>query len=264
MANLLGLMGEHLSHSLSPIIHKEIFNLLNYEAYYHLFEVDKGDVQAAIEGIKALKIKGVNVTIPYKERVMEYLDEISEEAKNIGAINTICVEDGYMKGYNTDYYGFAATLDKYNVGVKNKTIVILGTGGASKAVVQCTLDREAYKVIFVSRKPIDKPNYITYEELSNLGGGDVIINCTPVGMYPNTMNSPVNKDIIVKFRAAIDLIYNPYKTKFLSLAEENGLTAVNGLYMLVSQAIKSEELWNNIKIDEEIVDKIYRMLVLNF
>ncbi|SHJ88343.1 shikimate dehydrogenase [Clostridium cavendishii DSM 21758] len=263
-----GLIGEKLAHSLSPNIHNILFDLLGMQAKYDLFEVEKKNILKTVNKLKVLNIKGANVTIPYKEVIMETLDNISEEALNIGAINTINILDGKACGYNTDYFGFKLMLRKFNIDVKDSVAVVLGAGGASKAILQALLDEEA-KVILVSRnkeeakikfketKFISKIPVIDYKDLMNLDKGDIIINTTPCGMYPNIKSSAVSIEVLSKFKTAIDIIYNPEKTLFLKEAEEEGLKIVNGLYMLVAQAIKSEEIWNNIKIDEVIIDKIY-------
>ncbi|WP_425449700.1 shikimate dehydrogenase [Dethiothermospora halolimnae] len=264
MKSLYGLIGEKLGHSFSPQIHGEIFKKLNISGYYHLFEMDKGDLKDGIKGMKALKIKGVNVTIPYKIDVMSFLDDLSIEAEKIGAINTICFQDNKAIGYNTDYYGFGMMLKRYGINVKNKSVVVLGTGGVTKAVLQYLSDEESKEVVLVSRN-VDRAKdkikgytIVSYEELKNFSKRDIVINATPCGMYPKVDYAPVGKDILSKFNIAIDLIYNPEKTLFLKWAIEEGLKVVNGLYMLVGQAIKAQELWNNMQIQDSIVEEIYK------
>ncbi|MCY6355575.1 shikimate dehydrogenase [Clostridium sp. ZS2-4] len=263
MRSLYGLLGEKLTHSFSPQIHSEIFEETKIDGYYHLFSVEKSDLKDAVAGFKALKIKGVNVTIPYKVEVMKHLDRISEEAEKIGAVNTICFKDGKIIGYNTDYYGFGMMLDKFNVNINDKKAVILGTGGAARAVLQYLVDNNIKKVIIVSRnkeegrEKFQNFNVASYEELKSIEDMDIVINTTPCGMYPNTEYSPIDKDVISKFHTAIDLIYNPKETLFLKYAKEEGLKAINGLCMLVGQAVKAEELWNNFKINSKTVDKVY-------
>ncbi|MDP4143513.1 MAG: shikimate dehydrogenase [Bacillota bacterium] len=277
MGGFYGLLGEKLGHSISPEIHSLIFKELNIEGSYNLFEVDKEKLQDVVVGLKALKSKGVNVTIPYKMDVMEYLDEISQEAKTIGAVNTICFNEGRTTGYNTDYFGFGMMLDKYDVQIKDKKAVVLGIGGASMAIFQYLVDKEASEIYLVTRnkeKGLDtlreqienclqdkKVFVISYDELEGFEKGDVIINCTPCGMYPKIDSSAVGKNIVEKFSAAVDLIYNPAETLFLRYARECNIKAVNGLYMLVGQAVAAEELWNNIKIDKSITNNIHKVLV---
>ncbi len=268
MSSLYGLIGEKLGHSYSSIIHSIIFNELSIDGYYHLFEVNNEHLKDAVCGLNTLKAKGVNVTIPYKIDIMKYLDDISIESTKIGAINTICFKDNKTIGYNTDYYGFGIMLNKYNVNVKDKTAVILGTGGVSKAVLQYLLDKEINDIVFVSRD-ISKVNekfkefkLISYDEIKYLKQQDIIINCTPCGMHPNVNISPVNKEDISKFKVAVDLIYNPTQTLFLKYAKELGLVSINGMYMLIGQAVKAQELWNNTEIDSSICDKIYDKISL--
>ena len=263
MTNLYGLIGEKLGHSISPNIHVELFKRLKMDADYKLFEIEKSKLKTGFSQLKDSGIKGLNVTIPYKVDTMNFLDEISEEAKKIGAINTICFHDNKTVGHNTDYFGFGKMLDKNNIKIKGKTVVILGAGGAAKAVIQYMIDSNAKRVVLVSRdtskaaKNFKGIEIIDYTQLDAIPSGDLIVNCTPVGMYPNTHNCPVGENIITKFNVAVDLIYNPYETLFLNIAKKNGLKSVNGLYMLVSQAIYSEELWNDIHVDESIIDEIF-------
>ncbi len=267
MTNLFGLIGEKLTHSFSPAIHSIIFNESNIDGHYQLFEIDKGDLEDAVSGLQALGAKGVNVTIPYKVDIMKYLDGISSEVEKIGAINTICFKDKKALGYNTDYFGFGIMLRKFNIDVENKKVVILGTGGAAKSVLQYLIDKKASEVTFVSRNVnLGKEKFmdyriISYDEINKLEKQDIIINSTPCGMYPNVNNSPISEEDMEKFHVAVDLVYNPTETLFLKYAKEQGKKAVNGLYMLVGQAIKAEELWNDIDISSEAIDRIYDRIV---
>ena len=265
MGKFYGLIGEKLGHSISPQIHDLVFKELNQEATYQLFQVKKARLKEVVQGLKYLGASGVNVTIPYKIDIMANLDNISAEAKRIGAINTICFKDEITTGFNTDYYGFGMLLQKFDIDINQKEIVILGTGGSSKAVIQYILDNGAAKVTLVTRNVLKTSlnkdcEIIDYEGLSKSSKGNIIINTTPVGMYPNVDISPIEKNILGKFEAAVDLIYNPLETLFLKNARESGCKVANGLYMLVGQAIASEELWNDISIEKNIVDKIYNHL----
>lgn len=264
MKGLYGLLGEKLTHSFSPQIHSLIFKELKLDGYYHLFEVDKTKIFEAVEGFKALKVNGINVTIPYKIDVMKYLDEISEEAKGIGAVNTICFKDGKTKGYNTDYYGFGMMLNKFDIKIEGNEAIVLGTGGAAKAVIQYLLDNKASDIILATRNKAEGMTkfkdfkVISYEEINHIKSGGILINSTPVGMYPKIDNSPLPKELVGKFGVVVDLIYNPRETLLIKYAKEQNIKAINGLFMLVGQAVKAEELWNCVKIKEEIVDKIYK------
>ena len=264
-----GIVGEKLSHSLSPEIHKKVFELLNIEGAYKLFEIPNDKVENLVDALKLLKITGVNVTIPYKETVISQLDFISEEARSIGAVNTILIKDGKAKGYNTDYFGFGSMLDTDNIQVQNKIAVILGSGGASKAITTYLLDNKIKDLYLVTRNKdfkVDLDSRITlidYEDLKNIKG-DILINTTPVGMYPNTGTSPVESAIINNFQAIVDIIYNPKMTEFLRIGQELGKVICGGLYMLVGQGIKSQEIWQDIQIDKKITTKIYEELQKEF
>lgn len=257
-----GLIGEKLGHSISPQIHNMAFNMLGIEGAYKLFEIPKDRISSLGESIKTLSIKGVNVTIPYKQEVQGQLDFISDEAKSIGAVNTIALKDGKLYGYNTDYYGFGMMLEHNNIETKDKVAVVLGNGGAAKAVNAYLLDSGVKKLYLVSRnKNVDNDNtrinLIDYDDLSKLDGGDILINTTPLGMYPKVGVSPVSEDIINKFYNIVDIIYNPEETEFIRLGRKLDKVTCSGLYMLVGQAIKSEEIWQDKKIDKDIIDKIF-------
>ncbi len=265
MSELYGLLGEKLSHSISPQIHSLVFNKLNMKGYYHLFELKSNDLKVAIEGFKVIKPRGINVTIPYKIQVMQFLDEVSKEAKDIGAVNTLKFEGSKIIGYNTDYFGIGMLFDKNNIKVKNREATIFGNGGVAVTMVQYLVNSGITELTVVTRnvsklKENSKFNsckLISYDEIGEIKESDIVVNCTPLGMYPNLNNSPIEKKHISKFASAVDMIYNPKKTLFLKYAEDAGLKAVNGLYMLVGQGIAAQEIWNDIKIPKSIIDEIY-------
>lgn len=267
--NFYGLIGEKLSHSISPKIHNMIFETLNVNDSYRLFEIPKENIGNLREALKTLTIRGVNVTIPYKEKVIEYLDEISKEAKNIGAVNTIFNKSGKLIGYNTDYYGFKYMLEDKNINVKGKKVTVLGTGGASKAVITYLLDSHVSEILLVSRKKKDlykneeKIKVIEYKDLKGVLG-DIIINTTPVGMYPKMQDSPVTLEIIKNYDVLVDLIYNPLETEFIKLGKENNKITCSGLMMLVGQAVKAEEIWQHKAIDKKVIIDIYNKLIKEF
>ena len=228
------LIGEHLGHSHSPQVHTAIFEAMNVEGNYTKIECSKDELKGLIDDLRNGKYFGFNVTIPYKLEIMKYLDEIDPKAKEIGAVNTVAIKNGKVIGYNTDYYG-----------CQNKNAYILGTGGASLAVSHSLKDLGA-NVTFVSRNPKNS-NTISYEELEKRDI-DVLVNATPVGMYPDINSSPVNENIAKKAKYVLDLIFNPEITKILSYANSK----MNGFYMLVGQAIKSEEIWQDKKCRQDI------------
>ncbi|NLK95066.1 MAG: shikimate dehydrogenase [Clostridiales bacterium] len=264
-----GLVGEKLSHSLSPKIHEKVFELLNIKGGYKLFEIEKNNISKLGDAIKLLKIKGVNVTIPYKQTVIKELDYISDEAKAIGAVNTIKLKDNKLYGYNTDYFGFGHLLKSNNIDVINKIAVVLGNGGASKAVCTYLLDNKVKDLYLVTRNKENASNIdnriklIDYNELQNIKG-DIIINTTPVGMFPKVGFSPVNEEIIKEFNVLVDIIYNPEETEFLKLGKKFGKITCGGLMMLVGQGIKSQEIWQDISIDNKVIDSIFNELKKDF
>lgn len=261
-----GVLGHKLPHSISPQIHKEIFSLLNIEGAYKIFEVEKDDLCKFADSLRVLKIKGTNVTIPYKEDIMKYLDFISPESQKIKAINTIFLKDNKLYGYNTDYFGFGTIINKNEVEVEDKIAMVLGTGGGSKAIVTFLLDHDIKKIYLVSRTKTNvleyedsRVEYITYEDIEEIKG-DILINTTPVGMYPNVGVSAVNEEVINNFSTLIDIIYNPRKTKFLEIGEKLNKKVCGGLEMLVGQAVKSEEIWQETSISGEVMDEVYQCI----
>ena len=248
-----GLLGEKLGHSYSPLIHNKIFECINVDATYELIELKIDMLEEQINKLKTGEYQGYNVTIPYKKEVMKYLDEISDEAKAIGSVNTIAYIDGKVVGYNTDYYGFYETIIYNNIAIKDKDCYILGTGGSSLAIYKVLKDLGG-NITYVSRTP--NSNSILYSELENKNI-DVLVNTTPVGMYPNIGISPVSKEVARKANIVIDIIFNPLQTQLLIDSD----SSYHGLYMLVGQAIKTEEIWHNRKLDfviEEIVQYVMK------
>lgn len=262
-----GLLGEKLSHSLSPEIHGAILNSIDKAGAYKLFEVERDKLGEFIGAAKLFKVKGFNVTIPYKQDIMEYLEFISEEARRIGAVNSVVLKDNKLYGYNTDYFGFGSTFERNQITFKDKIVVILGTGGACKAALTYILDNEVKKLYLVSRNPEyvelnikdRRLNIINYDKLKEVEG-DIIINSTPVGMYPNNDKCPIDKAIIDNYDIVMDLIYNPLETKLLEYGREKEKLILDGLYMLVAQAVKAQEIFQGTNIDNSIIDIIYDSL----
>ena len=264
-----GLLGARLGHSLSPQIHQEVFRQLGIEAAYELIEVPAEKLADKVAELQK-SYRGLNVTIPHKVAVMDSLDHIAAEAKAIGAVNTVLFEQGRAAGFNTDYFGFARLLEHNGLVPKGKNVCVLGTGGASRAILQCVTDMEANSITVISRVIENAPEDIrtryvlkTYDDLKMIDG-DLLINCTPVGMFPKVNDSPVDGTVMERFAAAVDIIYNPAETKFMKMARQQGKTAVNGLFMLVAQAVAADEIWLERKLDAgliaDVTDKIARLL----
>ena len=244
-----GLIGEKLSHSFSPQIHR---HLADYS--YELFEMAESEVGAFL---KSDRFDSTNVTIPYKKTVMPFLDEISDEARRIGSVNTITrTASGGLRGDNTDYFGFSYMIRKSGIELCGKKVLILGTGGASLTAMTVSSDMGAKNITFVSRT-----GEVNYDNVYSLcGDAEVIINCTPVGMYPKNLVSPIDLSRFEKLCGVADMIYNPAKTKLLLDAERLGVKRTNGLSMLVAQAKKACELFLGESIDDSEIDRIVSLI----
>lgn len=230
-----GLIGEKLGHSFS----REIHNLLASYTY-DLKELPKNELDTFM---KSRNFKGVNVTIPYKESVIPYLDEIDEAAKAIGAVNTIVNREGRLIGYNTDFYGMRELLLSRSIRIEKRFVAVLGTGGTSKTACAVAKSLGASRIVRVSRNPHSDGD-ISYDELEALKTDiQIIINTTPVGMYPNENCAPLDIDGFSALEGVVDAIYNPLRTKLISDARARQIRAAGGLYMLVAQAARAAELF---------------------
>lgn len=245
------LLGYPLGHSYSATIHNGLYDALGIDATYELKETAENELEAAINLLKDGTYNGYNVTIPYKVKIMQYLDEIAPEAKAIGAVNTVVYKDGKTIGYNTDYQGFIDELKTFGVDTNDKTIYILGSGGASHAVKKALEDLNA-KPIIVSR--FKRDDAITYEELEKIEKIDGIINTTPVGMYPVVDESPLSKEIASRAGFIVDIIFNPSRTRLMSFNDNS----YNGLAMLIYQAISSDEIWLGKHVDKRKMFELIR------
>lgn len=234
-----GLIGEKLSHSYSKIIQEKIADYT-----YEIHPVSKEDFDSFMT---EKPFEAINVTIPYKEMVIPYLDELDDNAKSIGAVNTIVNENGKYVGHNTDFGGFLYMIKKHGIDVSGKKVLVLGKGGASKAIIAVLKHLKASDIITVYYKKAS--NCVTYEEAAELhSDASVIVNTTPVGMFPNTDASPMDLTPYANCEAVLDLIYNPLKTKLLQQAESLGMKSVCGIEMLVAQAVYASEYFRQIKL----------------
>lgn len=230
-----GLIGEKLGHSFS----REIHNLLASYTY-DLKELPKNELDTFM---KSRNFKGVNVTIPYKESVIPYLDEIDEAAKAIGAVNTIVNREGRLIGYNTDFYGMRELLLSRSIRIEKRFVAVLGTGGTSKTACAVAKSLGASRIVRVSRNPHSDGD-ISYDELEAIKTDiQIIINTTPVGMYPNENCAPLDIDGFSALEGVVDAIYNPLRTKLISDARARQIRAAGGLYMLAAQAARAAELF---------------------
>lgn len=246
-----GLIGSKLGHSYSKDIHEM---LADYT--YDLCPLTKEEFTDFME---KHEFKAINVTIPYKQDVIPYLTELDENAKAIGAVNTIVNKDGKLYGHNTDFSGFYYMLKKHSISVKGKKCIVLGDGGASKAIVAVLQKMEAREIIIVDI--IQTESAITYEEcFEKHTDAEFIVNCSPVGMYPKCDASPVDLIRFPKCEAVADVVYNPLETKLVAQAKELGMIGVNGLEMLVAQALYAVEFFLETSLDESKIDEVYQKI----
>ena len=242
-----GLLGRKLSHSYSPQIHS-FFG----DYSYALCEVEPDDLDDFFHN---LPYQGINVTIPYKKAVIPYCDELTQVAAKMSAVNTIVRRsDGKLVGHNTDYFGFLSTVIRSGLQVTGKKVLVLGSGGAANTAI-AVMKELGGEVITISRSG---PNH--YGNLFLHDDAAVIVNATPVGMYPNNGQSPVDLSLFPKLEGVLDMIYNPARTQLIMDARERNLVAENGLWMLIAQAKESAEWFTGNKIPDNIIQKIHTHL----
>lgn len=246
-----GLIGEKLGHSYSKEIHEM---LASYT--YDIHPLSKEEFTPFME---KHEFKAINVTIPYKQDVIPFLSGMDDNAKAIGAVNTIVNKDGKLYGHNTDFTGFMYMLKKHNIDAGGKKCVVLGDGGASKAVVAVLKKMGASKIVIVDI--VKTENAITYDEcFKKHTDAQFIVNTSPVGMYPKCDISPVDLKKFPQCEAVADVIYNPLETKLITQAKELKMTGVNGLEMLVAQALYAVEFFLDTKLDESKIDEVYKKI----
>lgn len=249
-----GCIGEKLSHSFSMEIHAKLFDYS-----YTLKELRPDEVDSFME---KKDFKAINVTIPYKKAVIKHLDYIDDNAKKIGAVNTIVNKNGKLFGFNTDFLGMTALIQKNDIQLKNKKVLVLGSGGTSLTAINVATQLFAKEVLRVSRTK--KKGFITYEEvIENYLDADVIINTTPVGMFPNINESAVDIKDFYNLSGVVDAVYNPLCSKLILDAKQNGIKAVGGLYMLVAQAAFAAEKFTDTNIPIEKIDAVYNQILLS-
>ncbi len=248
---MFGLVGKSLSHSISPLIHSQLG-----DPNYCIWETQ--DIE---QFIKTKEFSGLNVTIPYKEEIIPFLDELDGIAKTIKSVNTVIKRDGKLIGYNTDYYGLFKTLQYHKINIKNQKVLIIGNGGASKTATLLMKNMGAQSINIVCRNPINEDEN-SLIEVAQFYDSNVIINTTPIGMYPhNDDELAFSLKGFTHLEFVLDLIYNPLRTRLMLEAQSLGAKVYNGLYMLVMQAKASRELFlNDANINHELPKKIYDSL----
>ena len=249
---IYGCIAEKLGHSFSKDIHGMLFDYS-----YELREVAKGELDSFM---REKDFCAINVTIPYKEDVIPYLDEIDGIARKIGAVNTIVNTNGYLKGYNTDFFGMTSLIEKNGIVLKGKKVLILGSGGTSKTAAAVAEAMESKCVIKVSRSSGN--GLISYSDAMSLhSDADVIINTTPVGMYPNISGVPIDIEKFPNLSGIVDAVYNPLRTELVMRGQKKGIAAAGGLYMLVAQAVAAAEKFIRKNIPRSEIDRVYCKMV---
>jgi len=268
---ICGIIGDPIEHTMSPVMHNTAFEKMGVDYLYVPFRVKKEELGKAIEGMRALNIRGLNVTIPHKVAIIPFLDKLDHLAERIGAVNTIVNDDGVLTGYNTDATGFLQALLERGIEPAEKKMVILGAGGASRAISFTLAERGAHLVILnrlleldwaeelagqishafkkeVKALKLDEENLLTVLE-----GADVLINATSVGMYPNIDETPVTANLLSPDLVVFDIVYNPVKTRLLTEAEAAGAKTISGLDMFVWQGALAFEKWTGLKAPLELM-----------
>ena len=275
---LYALIGNPVSGSKSPWIHNHIFKTCDLPGAYLAFDVAKEQLNHAVEGMKALNVKGINVTIPYKTEIMSFLDEVDPLADQLGAVNTIVCEDGKWKGYNTDGLGLIAVLKRHIPDFEDKKVLVLGAGGAARGIcgilAQSSLtemgiwNRTPERAVQLSdainfnKRENNKMNIIPVASVEMFSNYDVVINTTSVGMAPDINQTPVDITSLNQKAIICDIVYKPHKTKLIREALAYGHKVIYGIEMLLEQALLAEQLWNG--LSDEIIAKNRNELMTEF
>ena len=261
------IIGHPIAHSLSPAIHNTAFKLYGMDAVFVAFDVDPAMLREAVNGIRALGIKGLTVTIPHKERIIPYLDDVNPVAQSIGAVNTVKNENGKLIGYNTDVWGFMEPLKQLADRLKGGSALLVGAGGASRAIVYA-LKTLGIGKLFIANRTAERgkrlegyasglgieSKYIGFDEKQmneTAKNVDLIINATPLGMHGVGGRLPITSEYISRNAIVYDIVYNPLETPLLAEARKAGAIAISGVDMLVYQAVFAFEIWTGVRPDPE-------------
>lgn len=274
---LCALIGNPVAHSISPVIHNNLSRLCGVNLAYVTLKVEEGDVKEAVKGAYALNMLGMNVTVPHKQTVIEALADIDPLAKAIGAVNTLVRTDKGYKGYNTDILGLKRELNESGLELKGRPVVILGAGGAARAIAFLCADSGASEVNILNRT-VKKAEEIANAVNNNLNidtvramnindydkikeSGYLVIQTTSVGLHPHDDDAVITDiEFYKRASAGVDIIYNPAETKFMKLMKEARKVSYNGLKMLLYQGVEAFELWNNIKVSDDAVKEVYELM----
>ena len=268
-------IGHPIGHSLSPGLHNKIYQTLGLDIAYMAFDITGDNFAKAVEGLGALGFIGFNVTIPYKEKIIDYLDLVDPTAAAIGAVNTVKVDKGRLIGYNTDGLGFLHSLNVDGVHTSQKRILIIGAGGSARAI-GITLAQTKPNKIFILNRSKDRAKQLALD-INELAGYslssatetvpvdiDIIINTTPIGMWPKVNETPLKGYSFNPKTVVCDIVYNPNITHLLKQASENGCSTVKGIGMLIGQGVRAIEIWTGAAVDDSVIksvsDDLYKIL----
>ena len=268
MEKLFAVLGDPLGHSMSPMMHNDLFSYYDIDAHYLPFQIKAENLEDAVKGLKAIGAAGFNVTVPHKSKIIPFLDEIDELALQIGAVNTVVNENGRLKGYNTDGQGFLTGLQLYVPSISGQKVLIIGAGGAAKAIY-FTIAKNNPAKVDIANRTVDKaiklveecPFSASSKAISlqdanrDLGLYDLIIQTTMIGMAPKISESPITLTNLKKQAMVCDIIYNPLETQLLLEAKQMGARVQNGLDMFVYQGALAFERWTGIFPDVERMKK---------
>ncbi len=259
MGKTFAVIGDPINHSLSPNIHSAAFRELNLDCSYIAYRIPKGELEEGIEGLKKIKIAGFNVTIPHKVEMMKYLEKIDESCSVIGAVNTVTNTDGILKGYNTDMDGFLDPFKKKNLNIVDTNVLLLGAGGAARAIVAGFAKEKAKNITIANRTLENAKNLSEFSEKLGLSANaitledvkdsakeyDIIVNATSIGL--KNESSPISLDGINEKTIVYDIVYMPMHTDFLKKAKEKNAVVIFGYEMLLGQAVRAFEIWHGME-----------------
>lgn len=274
---VIGLIGNPVEHSVSPQLHNTLSNILGIDAIYIPMKVERGCLHDAVKGYKAANFKGFNVTIPFKEEIIEFIDFCSDEVKITGSANTVRIAEGWTYAFSTDAEGFARSFEQQTGSqFKNKNVLMLGAGGTARSLALKIAGRGAAGLT-ISNRTVERASEIAsivkdntslttkaeglekLEDQAFIDSFDIIVNTTSLGMHPKVDECPLGSNMKLKANQVVyDVIYNPAKTKLLKLAESYGCKAVNGMGMLFWQGMLAYEIWMDIKIPEEVTNSLWQ------
>jgi shikimate dehydrogenase len=266
---ICGVIGDPIEHSLSPIMHNAAFEKLGLDYAFLAFKVKPSQVEAAVNGMRALNIRGLNVTMPHKTTVMKHLDRVDLSAQIVNSVNTILHKEGLLFGFNTDGVGALKALKENDVELKGRKVLLLGAGGAARAIAYA-LAKEADELAVLNRTPkqaqeiaklvskalskkVESGSLSTADIKKNLRDSDILVNATSVGMKPNPDESPVPAELLRRDLSVMDIVYNPLETKLAKNAQQAGATVISGVEMLIYQGAASFEIWTGKSAPVEVM-----------